>query len=65
MRLNLTDPRVADGFSETERSEWRNLIVSNVVSTMKQVVNAVKELGIDLKYNHNIVPCLHAKLNWL
>lgn len=53
--IYMNDPRAPDGFSYAERRTWRTVIFSNVLASMRQVVNAMEDFGIDLEQENNLV----------
>ena len=53
--LYMKDPRATDGFSNAERRTWRTVIFTNVISGMRQVINAMEDFEIDLEHDNNIV----------
>lgn len=53
--LYMKDPRAPDGFSYAERRTWRTVIFTNVLASMRQVLNAMADFEIDLEHDNNIV----------
>jgi guanine nucleotide-binding protein subunit alpha len=45
----------AHGFSRSEREEWRAIIFNNAMAALKQILDTMDELKIELKDRHNAV----------
>jgi hypothetical protein len=45
----------AQGFSKSEKEEWRAIIFNNILSAFKVVLDAMEELGYDFENSENEV----------
>jgi guanine nucleotide-binding protein subunit alpha len=51
MRLIYT----SNGFSKTEKEEWRIIIFNNILDGMRMTVDAMEEYGISFEYENTTV----------
>lgn len=47
----------AQGFSKSEKEEWRAIIFNNILSAFKVILDAMEELNIDFEVKENDVSC--------
>jgi guanine nucleotide-binding protein subunit alpha len=45
----------AQGFSKSEKEEWRAIIFNNILSAFKVILDAMEELGIEFSNKDNDV----------
>ncbi len=45
----------AQGFSKSEKEEWRSIIFNNILSAFRQVMEAMDESGIEFEDNFDTV----------
>jgi guanine nucleotide-binding protein subunit alpha len=45
----------AQGFSKSEKEEWRAIIFNNILSAFKVILDAMEELGIEFDNKDNDV----------
>ena len=45
----------AQGFSKSEKEEWRAIIFNNILSAFKVILDAMEELGIEFSNKDNEV----------
>jgi guanine nucleotide-binding protein subunit alpha len=45
----------AQGFSKSEKEEWRAIIFNNILSAFKVILDAMEELGIEFGNKENEV----------
>lgn len=55
MRLIYTK----DGFTKTEKEEWRVIIFNNILDGLRMTVDAMEEFGIDFEYENTTVSILN------
>jgi len=48
----------AQGFSKSEKEEWRAIIFNNILSAFKVIIDAMEELGIEFSNKDNDVSAM-------
>jgi len=44
-----------DGFSKQEKEEWRVIIFNNILDSLRLIVDAMEEFGIQFAYDNTTV----------
>jgi hypothetical protein len=51
----------AQGFSKSEKEEWRAIIFNNILSAFKVILDAMEELGIEFDNKENDVSVFNSR----
>ena len=60
--LYMKNPNAPDGFSMAERRTWRTVIFSNILASIRQIIQAMEDFDIELQDDNNHVYQLFTNL---